>query len=138
MFLSGALLVVGLAHQRGNIRLDHPASTGEECQRDQESRLVFDPEDEVAENVRNREADDRPVFPEEAIGEIPPQEREEIAGHLEGVKDRTGLALVEVQDGGEVQRENGPHAVVRGPFREFSPEEEIEGFRMVCRDRIVD
>jgi len=132
LVLTGSLLVVGLAHEGGDIGFDDAAATGKETEGDEESGLVFDAEDEVAEDVGDREADDGPVFSEEAVGEKSSEEREEIAGHLEGVESGAGPRFVEVERGGEIEGENGAHAVVGGAFGEFTPEEVVEPDGVPC------
>src|SRR5207302_7351737 len=84
-----------------------------------------------------READNGPVAAEPAVGEQPAQERQQVAAHLEGGVDWRRLRVAEMQGRRHVQEQDCPHAVVGAAFGEFSPEEEIESFRMRLRDMCI-
>ena len=64
-------------------------------QRDDKCGRVFDSKNEMSEDVRDREADDRPVLADEAVGEKSAEEGQEIDRHFEAVIGRIVVGIVE-------------------------------------------
>ena len=126
----GPLLVVRLPEQGRDVRLDDPAAHRQQGQGEEDRVLVGKPDQELADHVRDREPDDRPVLPEEPVGEEAAQQGQEVAGGLEVRVRGPGDGVRQAELGGQVQEQDGPHPVVAGPLGELAPEHEQQGRRV--------
>src|SRR5215831_12730503 len=89
----------------------------------------------MAEHVRDRKADNRPVFAEITIGQKSAQQWQQITGGLEVRVNLGGLAVLETKHHRQVQRHDRPHAVVRATLGEFTEEDVVEAPRMTIGRR---
>ena len=122
--LARPLLVVGLAHERRNVRLDHAAAARQQSQGDDQRRVVFNAQDEMAQHVGHGKADDGPVAAQPPVGNEPAHQRQEVTRHLEPRVDGAGFRVGVSQGRGQVEEQDGPHAVVGAALGELAPEEE--------------
>ena len=138
--LAGPLLVVGHAHQRGEVGLDRSHAHRQQGERKQQARHAVETDDHVPQDVRQREADDRAVLAEKAIGQKPACQRQAVACAFEAIDPAAGGALRETEMLGHVKEQYRLHAVKGVVLGELAPEEEPDrrgmrggGPRRPCR-----
>ena len=124
-------LVVGHAHQGGNIRLNDPRTHRQQPQGCAQKHGVLEPQNHVPQDIGQREAHDRPVLAEDVVGQPSADQRQQIAAGNEVRHHAAGQVVRESQPLGHVQQQNRPHPVIRAAFRELAPEDEPKTQRMV-------
>lgn len=134
------LATVHRSHERADIGLDDARTNGQQTQREVEDVGALrgrEAEDRVADDVRHGEEDDGPELAEPLVLDVAAGQAEQVAGGREERSDHAALAVVELHDVGQEERQDGAHAVVGRTFRELAPEDEPEADRM-CAQRFQD
>ena len=86
--------------------------------------------EQVAEDVDDRDVDNRLELAQQCVGQDGPEDGGEVAEHGEGVVDHGGRVLRQVQLLLQVEGEDGLHAVVGEPLAELIPDDEEDAFRV--------